>query len=327
MSTLKKPNVKQIMPGISTWTNQYNIDIFRLHYSADPEKDADWVAREKARCTSMDLWQQELEIDFYATEGSLLYHMVEAATVIPEVPLPQDWTRWMALDTHPVKPHAALWGAVSPHGDLHIYREFWPSKVYNRVGQVPDDENQYTIREFVKCLKYLESKDNPLNYGQDEVIFERVIDYAARGFGKGTNDAPTQSNFQKRFEDEMRDLGMRNWKFADAIKDHQSGEAEVNQWLFPRSILDPGKDDFVLKSKLQIHTSCPELLWQIRNNRRRNQTAIEAATKDPELKRVEKRNDLTDCLRYLVMAEPMYVHRSGRAHQSTLQPQYKGVSY
>lgn len=316
------------MQGVQCWTNRYGMDIVRLHYSADPEKDEAWAERARARCTSEGMWRQEYEIDFYALEGALLYHLDEKASIVDPFHIPHEWTRFFALDPHPVKPHAAIWGAVDPYGDLYIYREFWPSKVYGVPGgRVPEDDNQPKIREYVECIKFFESPDNPVNNGAWEHIYKRVIDYAARGQEQGSSNSPTFSNAQEFFEREMREQGLKNWKFEDAVKIKSVGEEAVNQWLAPRKVLDPGRDEYVLKSKLRIFSTCKEVIWQLKTNRRKPQTPQEAELRDPELKRIEKRNDLTDALRYLIMAEPEYIERTGRAYQSTWTPAYNGVSY
>jgi len=39
--------------------------------------------------------------------------------------MPLSWPRWVLIDPHPHKPHAVLFGAVSPSGERWVYDEIW----------------------------------------------------------------------------------------------------------------------------------------------------------------------------------------------------------
>jgi hypothetical protein len=306
-------------PGVETWVNQHAIRILRLHYSADPEKTPEWAATQKAAMTDPAMFEQEFEINFTARLGTLLYQMRDEATLEQSFPIPAKWTRYFGLDPHPVVPHACLWAAVDPWGDVWIYRELWPSKIYGKPGNVPEDDNRFTIKEYVETVNWLESADNPDNQGKDERIFQRVIDYAARAFGKGTSDDPQQPNFQTRFEQ----AGL--YPFQDAIKDHDTGIACVNEWLKPREV---EQQDGTFKPKSRLHIfqdKCPELIHQLKNNRYQQNTPLMAERQDPTGKPMLKRNHLTDCLRYICMANPEYV--SGKPLRSTWKPIAAGINY
>src|SRR5207237_3621567 len=47
--------------------------IVRLHYSADPERDANWVKAEKRKYTSQGAWDREQEIVHEAGGGELVF--------------------------------------------------------------------------------------------------------------------------------------------------------------------------------------------------------------------------------------------------------------
>jgi hypothetical protein len=203
------PEIAFPHPGMQAWTNENGIRVMQLHYSADETKGAGekihvpdlnmdlspWAYGQYQSMTDKAMYRQEYEIDFSAKLGTLLYQLVEEATLEPSFPIPHSWTRYYALDPHPVVPHASLWLAVDEWGDGWIYRELWPSRIYGKPGNVPEDDNRYTIREYVETVLWLESAEN--NNGKEEKIAKRVIDYAARAFGKGTSDDGEQPNFQK----------------------------------------------------------------------------------------------------------------------------------
>lgn len=306
-------------PGISTWTNPHGIRILRLHYSADPEKTPEWAAKQCAAMTNIADYKQEYEIDFGAKLGTLIYQLHEEATLTNSFCIPETWTRYFALDPHPVVPHAALWVAVDRWGDAWAYRELWPSRIYGQRGNVPEDDNRYSIKQYVETVHWLESDDNPENEGQNEDIYKRVIDYAARSMGQGFFDEKPEYNFQKRFEE----LG--GWRFDDSIKDHEAGFEAVNQLLKPRDV-EQEDGTFKPKSKLHIFQDrCPELVHELKTNRFQQLTPIMAERSDPSGKAESKRAHVTDDLRYLAMAGLEYVPKV--TLKSNWKPLAAGVNY
>lgn len=329
-------------PGIQTWKNEQGITILRLHYSADPEKTAEWAAGQKAGM-SADSYEQEFEIDFAAKAGTLLYRFEEQATIERSFPVPYEWTRYVSLDPHPRVPHAFLWAACDPWGDLWIYRELWPSKcclqyvgekLIGDRGNTPEDDNRFTYRDYIETVKYLESNRNVSKcsdgraesalLNEPERIYKRVIDYAARSFQDAASD--DKRTIQEKYEGISQEVGYPFY-FDDAVKDVDTGIETVNEWLKPREV--EGKDGkFVLKSRLHIfEDKCPELIHQLKSNRYESLTPILAEKKDPEGKPLKKRNHLTDCLRYICMAEPQFIGAPRRHTKSAVKPMYEGVAY
>ena len=305
--------------GIKSWRNQNGICIFRLHYLADPEKTAEWAAKQKSRMTNAADYEQEYEINFAAKQGTLIYQLKDEATLENSFPIPKEWTRYFALDPHPVVPHAGLWLAVDKWGDGWIYRELWPSRIYAQRGNPPEDDNRFGIKHYVETVEWLESAENPENEGQAETIHRRVIDYAARAMGKGFFDENPEYNFQKRYED------LAGWRFEDCIKDHAAGYESVNEWLKPRDI-EQADGSFKPKSKLHIFADrCPELVHELKNNRFQQLTPLMADRADPTGKPQMKRNHLTDCLRYLCMAGLEYI--AVRKIESNWKPVHAGINF
>jgi hypothetical protein len=279
--------------------------------------------------TDKALAEQEYEIKFDAKLGTLLYQMDDSATLEPSFPIPHDWTRYMALDPHPRVPHAFLWAAVDPWGDAYIYRELWMSKIYGKPGNVPEDDYRFRIKEYIETVQWLESAANKDNGGKKEKIHLRVIDYAARAF-RDTTDSEDQRNLQERYEDWSRQpiYGQPPMSyplsFADCIKDREAGAEVVNDWLKPRQV--ETSNGWKYKSKLHIfRDACPELLLQLRTNRFGTLSPAMAEKMDPQSKALQKRNHLTDCLKYLCMEGLRFVPPVGPP--STWKPITKGVAY
>lgn len=338
--------------GMSSWKNQHGITILRLHYSADEEKGegpqtyvpeinkhlSPWALKAFGRMTDPTLYLKEYEIDAEAALGALLYQFDEAVSVEKLREIPPEWTRRMSVDPHPGKPHAFLWAATDPWGDRWYYRELWPSKVcyewkqgvlHGKPGPCPQDERGPNIREYVQAIKYLESGENPENRYKGEIfeedIFARVIDYAARSFGKGTNDDPEQENYQQRYEKHLLDLGVGRPFFDDAKKDRSVGVEIVNEGF--RVIERMGNDGEYHKTS-RIHIigeRCPELIHELKTNRRQLLTPLQVERQDPTGKPVKVRNHMTDNLRYIEMANPIFVEQTAVA--DSFQPISRGFSY
>jgi hypothetical protein len=335
-------NIEFPHPGIQVWKNQNNITILRLHYSADPDKTPEWAAKQKQGMTDPATYEQEFEISFTAKQGTLLYNWTEEATLENSFPIPSEWTRYCSLDPHPRVPHAYLWAAVDPWGDVWVYRELWPSrcclqyvggKITGDRGNTPEDDNRFTYRDYIETVKWLESARNQHKcfdgrtesalISGAENIYKRVIDYAARSFQDAASD--DKRTIQEKYEGISQEIGY-SFYFEDAVKDVDTGIETVNEWLKPREV--EGKDGkFILKSRLHIfQDKCPELIHQLKNNRYESLTPLLAEKKDPEGKPLKKRNHLTDCLRYICMSDPQFVG-APRKYRQTWKPMYEGISY
>lgn len=328
------------------WDNPHGIHVLRLHYSADEEKTAAWAAAQKAAMTDPSSYEQEFEISFSAKLGSLIYLLTEEATLEDSFDIPPHWTRRMSLDPHPSVPHAFLWAATDPYGDRWYYREFWPSDVcfryegntlYGKAGRCPDDDQHYTIKDYVGLIRWMESRENEQNRYQgrefDENIYARVIDYSARAFAAETREGQRQLSFQQLYEMHMAGLcecepkctPMSRPYFDDSKKDHSVGEELVNSGL--KVITALGGDGKERQSS-HIHIfrdRCPELIYQLKHARRQQLTALQASRMDPTGKPVEVRLHQCDNLRYLEMSNPVYVEPSRRS--GVYEPPVPGLSY
>lgn len=341
-------------PGIQTWETPY-ATILRLHYDADPEKAlgpkthvadinmdlSPWALSFYHGMTDKNLYRQEFEIDFEATQGARVFFYDHAATMVTSErmkvagiwPIPPSWTRWHGLDPHPRVPHSNLWCAVDPYGDRWYYREFWPSKTYGIAGNPPEDDNRVLIKEYVEILHYLESADNPEN-SEREHIYRRVIDYSARAFGVATHDnerpvKQDEDNYQETYEKLSREMGRTKgdgWRlrFVDCKKGHEAGIALVNEGLKPIEVEVGGK----WRRQSRIHVvvdKCPELEYQLRTNRYPKLTPLQADTRDPISDPIQKRRHQTDNMQYIENDKPRFI-KAGTV-KSDYQPLHGGVNY
>lgn len=325
-------------PGIERWTNPNGISIFRLHYSADEDKAAGekiylpeekislspWAKAQYDGFTNKRSYFQEIEIDFAAKSGALIYQLDDEATLEPLSSLPRDGTDYYFLDPHPRVPHAHLWIRVDKWGDAWAFRELWPSKIYGKPGNSPEDDVRFRIRDYVETVKWLESERNPKNHGKDQNIYKRIIDYAARGFVVEDKDEK-QKSVQERYEEIGREIGYP-FVFDDAIKDVDAGIEAVNEWLKPLAV-EGENGQFKNRSRLHIiESECPELIWELRNNRFETQTPVMLEKSDPSGVPRKKRNHLTDLLKYACLCGLSYVQPVRRS-LNPWKPLHPGINY
>jgi len=193
-----------------------------VHYSADPTKTAVWAEAQKKKSPSENTFRREFEIDHYAGSGAAMYpEFSRSLHVCKPFPIPHDWTRYMGIDPHKRRPHAFVWLAVSPDGDHWYYRSYWPSRVYGKKGDTPEDDTLYKVDEYVTAIKFMESaavkhfSPNGFadNGGRDEKIRLRVMDTHGKAIFTTTTAGKDEP---ETFWDRYEKLGIR---CKEAIKD------------------------------------------------------------------------------------------------------------
>ena len=120
---------EEVIPGLDFFERDVGFLAIRLHYSADPEKDAEW-----ARAARLGMphagWQREMEIDFEARGGDLVYPMFDRNVHVRAMSVSGDATRYRGMDHGMRSPTTCLWAAVSQPSDpwhthdVYFYREY-----------------------------------------------------------------------------------------------------------------------------------------------------------------------------------------------------------
>jgi len=277
--------------------------VIRVHYTADPEKDADWAAREKPKFSDA-YWQQEYEINAYARSGQRVYPEFDPAIhVIPDEKIPKRGTRYMAIDPHPRTPHAFLWVLIDRWSDWYVYRELWPSVISGIPASLRDDtpENSYTIREYAETLAHLEGNyiewrnpETDREYGMyrrnalGERIVYRFMDQAGKGF-QASSEAEQLETYATRYQ-------RYGIYCLDPKKSHKSGEDAIRALLKPRK-----HDTYGTWPRLHIAASCVEQRLEFQRFRYK---VTRRYNEERELKQegIEARCHLLDLLRYLATA-------------------------
>jgi hypothetical protein len=328
LDDVRKPIGK--MPGLpygcDEWTEtDHGYKILRVHYSADRSKTPAWAELQKKKSPSENTFRREFEIDHYAGSGAAMYpEFSRGLHVVRPFPIPHLWTRYMFIDPHKRRPHAFLWMAVSPDGDHWYYREYWPSRVYGKKGDTPEDDKLYKVDEYVQALKYMEGPDIKHfssggfadNQGQTEKIRIRVMDTHGKAIFTTTTAGKDEP---ETFWDRYEKLGIR---CVEAIKDVGSGRDTVGMRLRPRKVMLPSGE--AEEAIIHIFDTLPELILELRSVRWPSLTPEQAEKMDPTDKVMQKRCHMTDLIRYGEMLDPIYV---GPAQARSLNPVQEGISY
>jgi len=318
------------IPGLSLKRTPDGKAVIRLHYLADPDLNES-VSGEAARArlaeirkkfSSEAFWNLEMEIKYNALDGALIYPTFSREThVIPDEQIPSRLCRYMAIDPHPRTPHAMLWAGIDRWGDVYLYRELWPSKVYGspRTLRDTDSENEFTTKEYAETVAMLEGAETewhaigteqeyailkPVKKGQrlkngstatraSENIIARYMDQAGKGFRVSAEGAPMESMASR-----YNEYGIQ---CQDPYKIHQAGEDAVREWLKPRRHESKG-----LWPRLHVGASLIETIFEFERLRYK---PMRRFTDERELSQepIESRRHMMDLVRYLAVSNLTYI--------------------
>jgi hypothetical protein len=118
---------QQLIPGLQSRTLSTGYTHLRIHYTADPRKDAAWARKKAMSYGGFDApkWRREFELDYYAVEGQRVYPMLSSVHVEPKDLTNGDWSFFRGIDYGLRHPTVCLWVAVNARGDRHFYREYY----------------------------------------------------------------------------------------------------------------------------------------------------------------------------------------------------------
>lgn len=300
------------MPGVLLKRTKDGKAVLRLHYTADPVLTPDKIAKMRAKYSSDAMWRKEMEIEYAALGGALIYpEFSYESHVVPDSWVPKKGCRYMSLDPHPRTPHACLWVLIDEWSDWWIYRELWPSVGYGETRKLTDQdiENSYPIKYYAEAIATLEG--NYLEWRNEETDREfalyrqsvdgermifRLMDQAGKGFrasGEG-QQLETYSTRYARF-------GLH---FRDPKKAHESGEDAIRDLLKPRQ-----HDARGMWPRLHIAESCPELILELKQHKYKVTKGGATDERDLRQQNTEARCHLIDNLRYLANSPAQYIGR------------------
>lgn len=135
-----------LCPGFTVRRNNNGFAVGYLHYSADTTKDPAWVAEVKKGYPSLDIWRQEMELDFTKASGRRVYPDFKTelhVSRLSPIPYRDIWRGWDFGYHHP----ACIWMQVDDNDRLHILAEL--------LG------NEVVLQDFAEQVNALSKKQFP----------------------------------------------------------------------------------------------------------------------------------------------------------------------
>ncbi len=143
--------------GIQTGISSEGVQVIRIHYSADPIKDPDtvegarWIARELQgyRGKTDPRWRKEMEVDFDAHGGQLLFpYMLESLNALFVKPYPANDLKLLAgLDYGTRNPSAFEVLAKDSDDKINIAYEY-----YEAPKKIDETDDEFRARKGYKVL-------------------------------------------------------------------------------------------------------------------------------------------------------------------------------
>lgn len=262
--------------------------VYRVHYSADPERGAEWLARERKKYSSQGAWDREQEIIHEAGGGERLFAEVlarwEDKILIDRhesgfQPSPY-WKRIAGFDHGKANPTAALVGCVDGDGILYILGEYYQPGLSPRQHR----PNLMMLNGFLHAEVLADPSIFYKTQAQSDGTFKAIADlYIEEGIA---NLLPAPSNNEL--------TGMERILSHWVELDHREPTLRI---VCPRRLRDISRPIY------GVHNDgCPNLLWELRRARREELTAGQLVHKNPSERIVDKDNHLRDCLKYIVSA-------------------------
>lgn len=304
------------------------IPVVRLHYSADPTMTEERLKGLRATYTSDARYRREMEIEYEALEGELLYPEFSRTRNLCDpfdVSDRDRWTIYMALDPHPRTAHAMAWEAFNKRGDRVVCGEFWP-EFGTSFG--PTDGIRWHTREYAEWIQFFESdssdKPEPFRWARGKRLHipRRYMDT----FGSAANSDEGEDYFEtyRRVGKELtlQSLGNNSMQvdlnFTPALKGHDN--LAKAQDSIARSLM-PQQDQMgnnVGPPEMYIFRNLYETIDEFENVRFPKSkpkpgddfTAEQSAKREIDEKVVTYQKHCLDCLHYIETSRPGFIEVS-----------------
>jgi hypothetical protein len=272
--------------GFSTRRTTTGVQIARVHYSADPDRDSEWAKRERRKYSSQAAWDREQEIVHEAGGGELVFaeilnrHADKIIIQDPSFQASPHWARIGGFDHGKTNPTAALVTAVDHDGTIYCLAEYY------QPGLTPHQhmDNLHRLPDFLTahCI-YADPSIFYRNQAQADGRFISVAEiYLEAGVSNFTDGQNAELAGIERILEAWRDLDNRE----PTLK-----------------IVCPY--DYSRKRFGLFENGCPNLLWELMRTRRQQLSASQLMRRNPTEAIVDKDNHLRDALKYILLSHPL----------------------
>jgi hypothetical protein len=297
--------------GIQAGVSGEGVQVVRIHYSADPAKDPSteagqiWLKRELQGYRGMEdpRWRKEMEIDFDAHGGQLLFPYLlanEKTLFVPPAKI-EGMRLCAGLDYGTRNPSAFEVLSVDYDGNIQVIWEYYEEPKHSN-----ETDDQFRARKGYKCLaeaiKNCPYFSRKLTIYADPSLWNRTQEAA---------DAKGLMSVADLFVKEgvILSRGQRGRDFACYEK------LDSNVWE------DPEKPMFT------IMKNCNWLWWEMQRLRFADFSATVMANKNLQEKIVDKDNHAWDALKYAIMTIPQFTQKPAKrisSHDQRINALEKG---
>ena len=235
---------------------------------------------------------------FHESSGLVIDEWSSKHHVIEPFEIPSHWSRFRALDHGDKHPAGCLWGAMSPAGDLFLYRD------YLRTGRVPTQICEDVITLSGNKRKQIGTYENPKN----GLIYSK---YEEQQYGESYQwtvfDARAFSSNASGEGILLSKLyglaGLKLKKGSGHDSDHYV--PILKEWFR----IDPDKKHFATGElgapRIYVFNTCTDFIrtikrwvWVERKTKSSERLAKESPTKNDD--------DLCDCMKLMIQANPQF---------------------
>ena len=239
------------MKGISDYITKDGVRVLRVHYSADEDKDPDssggktWMTRSLQGYPggmSGAKWRREMEIDFNAQGGQLVFPMMEKHIERIHIPeykeLPEAWSLYGGFDYAGRGTTAFMVVAHDPRNDdYYAVHEFYKRKAgYVSTSDAIKDYKYYDRLEWIVADPSMWTRTQERGDGGDLVSMAQLFSEQGIHFVKGTRGGDTE--FAELINEQMwggfdKEGKKSNWqpryRITKACTNHWM---EMSQWRY-----------------------------------------------------------------------------------------------
>ena len=196
---------------------------------------------------------------------------------------PPHWPVWMHIDTHPRKPHHAVWLAVGPDQRKYV------------CGELKNSDPANKIAPFCEAIKYYEWK----MFGKRTPEIERLMEPLAATPNPGEGGLSVWDEFEKH-------MG-RNWYCKPGSKNRDAGILLMQDALahMPEKGVYPMM--YFFDDLPGVHYEMTHYVWD-------EWKGLAAQNKDPKGVPIAKANDYIEGIHRILLAEP-YHQQSGEEEE------------
>src|SRR5947207_7032963 len=287
-------SMSNFLKGLTTRSTRQGASIVRVHYSADEDRDSQWVAHERKKYSTQGAWDSEQEIIHEAGGGERLFADVlnrwGHKIIIDNAEFqPSPHCKLIAgFDHGKANPTAALAGCVDFDGNLYMLAEYYQPGLSPRQ-HCPQLEK---LRGFLRAEVMADPSIFYKIHAQGDGSFKAISElYAEEGI---TNLSPAPENSEI--------LGME--RILSHWIDLENREPTLK-------IVCPGSMRDIQRPVYGLHNNgCPNLLWELRRTRREELSSAQLVHRNPTERIVDKDNHLRDALKYICLSLPEPAKRS-----------------